>query len=72
MMLMRLRLRYRWTVVIVGEESGNETPLPFVRFRMLDNALEWVRKMNERTDGVPLAHYEVRRVGDGLPPLTCR
>jgi hypothetical protein len=68
---MHLRLRHRWMVVIVGEESGNVTPLAFVRFRMLDNALSWVRDMNDRNPDIG-THFEVRRVGDGDPPTPCR
>lgn len=33
---------YRWTVIVVGRESGNRsTPLTFVRFRRRRQAVEW-------------------------------
>lgn len=47
---MRLRW-YRFTVVIVGRESGNRSPLPFVRFRHLHEAEDWCNQMNESHTG---------------------
>lgn len=47
---MRLRW-YRWTVVIVGTESGNETVLPFLRFRHRRQAEEWCDRMNSTHSG---------------------
>lgn len=38
---------YRWRIVIIGLESGNRTPLPFVRFRDEYQAQTWVARMNQ-------------------------
>jgi hypothetical protein len=40
---------YRWTVVIVGRESGSVSPpLDFVRFRHRRRAEEWCASLNKR------------------------
>jgi hypothetical protein len=45
--------RYRYQAVIIGLESGNETVLPFVRFRSVEQADEWVTRMNKAAEVHP-------------------
>lgn len=45
---LRRLLGRRWSVVIVGEVSGNRTPLDFVNFRKRSAAEAWVERMNSR------------------------
>lgn len=60
---------HRWTIVIVGRESGNRTTLPFVRFRNRDQADIWCIAMNLTTRAVsevdqPLTYFtpeEIKR-----------
>jgi hypothetical protein len=37
---------YRYQVVIVGQESGNRTALPWLRFRHAVDADRWCDRMN--------------------------
>ncbi len=53
--------RHQYEGVIVGDESGNVTPLPFVRFRTLDDAQSWVARMN-RDSQTFATHYEYRKI----------
>jgi len=51
---------YRWTVVIVGRESGRRVgPLMFVRFRHRRQAIAWCNKANAAADRVDgLTYFE--------------
>jgi hypothetical protein len=52
---------YRWTVVIVGRESGSVSPpLDFVRFRHRRQAEEWCAILNEA--GSDLTCFTPRRI----------
>lgn len=57
------RYRYRYRAVIIGTESGNRTPIDFVRFRTERQAVMWCVNMTnmEREADNPLTHwhYEV-------------
>ncbi len=39
--------RYRYTAVIIGQESGNVTPLTFIKFRKLHKARVFVDQLNK-------------------------
>lgn len=52
--------RRRWTVAIVGQESGLVTRLTFVRFRHEADAQLWVGHMNARY-GDGLTCYRVEK-----------
>ena len=62
-MSIRVPWRRRWIAVVVGEESGNVTRLPFVTFRRQRAGLDWVARMNE-TAGMTV-HFELRPIGAG-------
>lgn len=55
---------YRWTVVVVGHETGNRTRMGFVRFRHEHRAQEWCRRLNAEGNlvGVDLTHWEPERI----------
>lgn len=61
-------MRLRWhhyRAVIVGRESGNRTPLTFVTFRRLQDAMTWCLRMNDRhnSDGTSgLSYYDWERI----------
>jgi len=57
--------RPRFEAVIIGRESGNETRLPFIRFRSAVDAWRWCLQMNDANnrDGTGnLAYYEYRKI----------
>ena len=52
----------RWTIVIIGQESGNETELSFMRTfrrREIERRFESVQRTKTDND---LTRYEIRRV----------
>lgn len=56
---------YRWTMVIVGEESGHVSSLPFLRFRHFRDAVDKCAGMNARhvgRDAGGATHFEVREI----------
>ncbi len=55
--------QYRWTVVIVGEASGHESPVPFVQFRRFNDAKRWVEQMNAKPRHC--VHFEIRPIQGG-------
>jgi len=48
----------RWTVVIVGRESGTRTTFTAVRFRSYDEAAAWCVRMNARSPWNDLTYWE--------------
>lgn len=56
---------FRWEATIVGRYSENVTPLPFVRFRHMEEGWDWVRRMNRAHNGDdpdPLIYYALRKI----------
>lgn len=54
---------YRWSVVIVGQESGYRTPtISFIRFRHERQAQDWCREMNRTSAHMGLTKYEPERI----------
>lgn len=60
---MKLRW-YRWTIVIVGRESGNRTQLTFLQYRRHAKALAFCIRMNDAydSDGGSSIYYEVEKL----------
>lgn len=57
------RWRKQWTIAIVGQESGNVSLLPFLRFRTREQAERWIAEQSrEYTEGSPLTAYEPREL----------
>jgi hypothetical protein len=55
---MKLPRWYRWTVVIVGAESGSVSPpMRFIRFRRFEQAQAWCHAMNAN-DPFDLTRWE--------------
>lgn len=58
---------YRYEAVIHGMESGDTSPVPFVRFRTEKEADLWTQKMNELQNRIdrddPLTLWDYREIG---------
>lgn len=57
---------YRYEAVIHGLESGDTTPLSFVRFKTEKEADLWTQEMNQlhnRNDPNPLTLWDYREIG---------
>ena len=53
--------RRRWTIAVVGQESGITTPMTFIRFRTKDQAERMADELNAKflgEDPEPLVRYE--------------
>lgn len=61
-MKIRNPLRRRWIAVLVGMESGQETPLDFVWFWTEQGARAWADRLNAQHPGDGLIRYDVRKV----------
>lgn len=68
---MRWPWRKRWTVAIVGQESGSVTLLSFVTFRSQAKGAAWVAQANERSPS-DLTRYELRELEQDRTPLLDR